>query len=63
MFVEQLLTERVGEAGKKLHTARSRNDQVALDMRLYLREQTAQILEKIKDLVVWSIDDQNSNFH
>ena len=36
-FVEQVLTERVGEAGKKLHTARSRNDQVALDLRLYLR--------------------------
>ena len=36
-FVEQTLTERIGEAGKKLHTARSRNDQVALDMRLYTR--------------------------
>ena len=38
MFVEQVLTERVGEVGKKLHTARSRNDQVALDTRMYLRE-------------------------
>ena len=38
-FVEQILTERIGEAGKKLHTARSRNDQVALDLRLYLRDE------------------------
>ena len=34
MFVEQVLTERIGEAGKRLHTARSRNDQVALDLRM-----------------------------
>ena len=39
MFVEQELTKRIGEVGKKLHTARSRNDQVALDLRLYLREE------------------------
>ena len=39
MFVEQVLTERIGDVGKKLHTARSRNDQVALDTRMYLREQ------------------------
>ncbi|MCI9298728.1 MAG: argininosuccinate lyase [Lachnospiraceae bacterium] len=38
-FVEAVLTERIGEAGKKLHTGRSRNDQVALDMRLYTRVQ------------------------
>ena len=38
MFVEQVLTQRLGDVGKKLHTARSRNDQVALDLRLYLRE-------------------------
>ncbi len=37
-FVEAVLTERIGEAGKKLHTGRSRNDQVALDMRLYVRD-------------------------
>ena len=37
MFVEQVLTERIGDVGKKLHTARSRNDQVALDLRMYLR--------------------------
>ena len=39
MFVEQVLTDRVGDVGKKLHTARSRNDQVALDIRMYLRDE------------------------
>ncbi len=43
MFVEAVLTERLGDVGKKLHTARSRNDQVALDVRLYLREEIAEI--------------------
>ena len=43
MFVEQVLTERLGDVGKKLHTARSRNDQVALDLRLYLRQEIAAI--------------------
>ena len=38
MFVEQVLTERLGDLGKKLHTARSRNDQVALDFRMFLRD-------------------------
>ena len=37
MFVEALLTDRIGEAGKRLHTGRSRNDQVALDVRMYAR--------------------------
>ena len=50
-FVEQVLTDRIGETGKKLHTARSRNDQVALDLRLYLRGETDQITEKIKKLM------------
>lgn len=48
MFVEQVLTERIGDAGKKLHTARSRNDQVALDTRLYLRGEVASIRKEIK---------------
>ena len=48
MFIEQVLTERIGEAGKKLHTARSRNDQVALDLRMYLRDETDEITEKIR---------------
>ena len=43
MFVEQTLTERLGEVGKKLHTARSRNDQVALDLRLYLLDEIKEI--------------------
>ena len=38
MFVESELTKRIGDAGKRLHTARSRNDQVALDLRLYLKK-------------------------
>ena len=50
MFVEQVLTERLGEVGKKLHTARSRNDQVALDIRLYLRDEIDTIVEKVKAL-------------
>lgn len=49
MFVEQELTKRLGDVGKKLHTARSRNDQVALDLRLYLREQTEEIISLIKE--------------
>ncbi len=51
MFVEQVLTERAGDVGKKLHTARSRNDQVALDMRLYLRDEIADTVSKLKSLV------------
>ncbi|WP_366923215.1 argininosuccinate lyase [Metallumcola ferriviriculae] len=45
MNVEQLLIERVGEVGKKLHTARSRNDQVALDTRMFLKEEIVEISE------------------
>ncbi len=52
MFVEQVLTERVGEVGKKLHTARSRNDQVALDTRMYLRDATEKVVEKIEELLM-----------
>ena len=51
MFVEQVLTERIGDVGKKLHTARSRNDQVALDLRMYLREETGEIIGHIKSLI------------
>ena len=51
MFVEQVLTERIGDEGKMLHTARSRNDQVTLDTRLYLRGQSEVIREKILDLI------------
>ena len=51
MFVEQELTARLGDVGKKLHTARSRNDQVALDIRLYLREEADLLTEKIRGFV------------
>lgn len=51
MFVEQVLTERIGDTGKKLHTARSRNDQVALDLRMYLRDEAETILNLTKDLI------------
>lgn len=51
MFVEQVLTERLGDVGKKLHTARSRNDQVALDFRMYLRDETDEIVKKLKKLL------------
>ena len=51
MFVEQVLTERLGDVGKKLHTARSRNDQVALDLRMYLRSELDGIRETVKALI------------
>jgi argininosuccinate lyase len=51
MFVEQELTARLGDVGKKLHTARSRNDQVALDLRMYLRDETKDILVLLLDLL------------
>ena len=51
MFVESELTKRIGDTGKKLHTARSRNDQVALDIRLYLRDEAKEIGELIKELL------------
>ncbi|MGO1581556.1 MAG: argininosuccinate lyase [Peptoniphilaceae bacterium] len=49
MFIEEELTKRIGDAGKKLHTARSRNDQVALDIKLYSKEK---IIEIIKNLFI-----------
>ena len=51
MFVEQVLTERLGDVGKKLHTARSRNDQVALDLRMHLRAAIDGLLEQLRELV------------
>ena len=49
MNVEALLTQRIGDAGKRLHTARSRNDQVAVDLRLYLRREIGEIIQAILD--------------
>ena len=51
MFVEQELTSRIGDVGKKLHTARSRNDQVALDFRMYLRDEIDEILDLTEALI------------
>ena len=51
MFVEQVLTARLGDVGKKLHTARSRNDQVALDLRMYLREECDGIMTRVQTLI------------
>ena len=50
MFVEQVLTSRLGDLGKKLHTGRSRNDQVALDVRLYLANQEEELIELVEAL-------------
>ncbi len=51
MFVEEELTARLGDVGKKLHTARSRNDQVALDLRMYLRDEIDAIVKGIASLI------------
>lgn len=50
-FVEATLTDRIGEPGKKLHTGRSRNDQVALDMKLYVRKETKQLDALLKEML------------
>lgn len=51
MFIEAELTKRIGQSGKKLHTARSRNDQVALDIRMYLKKQVVEIKQNLKNLI------------
>lgn len=51
MFIESELTKRIGNSGKKLHTARSRNDQVALDVRMYLKKQNLEIIKNLKKLI------------
>ncbi len=51
MFVEEVLTARIGDTGKRLHTARSRNDQVALDIRLYLKKEITEIRTLVKGLL------------
>ncbi|WP_336823622.1 argininosuccinate lyase [Sporosarcina sp. USHLN248] len=50
-FIEMHLTERVGETGKKLHTARSRNDQVAVDMRLYAKNKATEVIDSLQTLI------------
>ncbi|MGA2940148.1 MAG: argininosuccinate lyase, partial [Syntrophobacteraceae bacterium] len=54
MAIENELTARIGETGGKLHTARSRNDQVALDMRLYMRDELSSILDLVRE-VLWTL--------
>ena len=63
MFIEQELTKRIGDVGKKLHTARSRNDQVALDLRLYLIDQADEILQKIDALLFAIIEQAEANVY
>lgn len=62
MNIEKLLTEKIGPVGKKLHTARSRNDQVALDIRLYLREEIGQIKHLLLELIetLYELADQHT---
>ena len=61
MFVEQVLTARLGDVGKKLHTARSRNDQVALDLRMYLRAEIDEITELVKDVIEAILEQAQAN--
>ena len=61
MFVEQVLTQRLGDVGKKLHTARSRNDQVALDLRMYLRSEIDEISVLVKQLLKAVVDQAEQN--
>ena len=61
MFVEQELTNRLGDVGKKLHTARSRNDQVALDIRMYLREQIDTVSVLTKNLIAALTEQAEAN--
>ena len=61
MFVEQVLTQRLGDVGKKLHTARSRNDQVALDLRMYLREEVDEITALVRDVIEAILEQAQAN--
>ena len=61
MFVENELTRRLGDTGKRLHTARSRNDQVAVDVRLYLRDEAEEIKELLKNLILVLADLADEN--
>ena len=61
MFVEQVLTQRLGDVGKKLHTARSRNDQVTLDLRMYLKDQIDEITALVKDVLGANVAQAENN--
>ncbi len=61
MFIEGELTKRIGDAGKRLHTARSRNDQVAVDIRLYLRDEAEGVVALIKKVIVAVVEQAEKN--
>ena len=61
MFVEAELTKRIGDAGKRLHTSRSRNDQVAVDIRLYLRDEAETVISLIKEVLFALIGQAEKN--
>lgn len=63
MNIEMLLTEKIGDVGKRLHTARSRNDQVALDLRLWLRREITETQALIHSLVAALVDKAAENIH
>ena len=62
-FVEANLIDRIGDAGKKMHTGRSRNDQVALDMRLYVRHEVIEVSECLKELLTTLLTIMETNLH
>lgn len=61
MNIEAILTDRIGKVGKELHTGRSRNDQVATDMRLWVRDSTEEIITEIKELKLTLLDLAQNN--
>ena len=61
MFVESVLTQRIGDTGKRLHTSRSRNDQVALDIRMYLKNQILEIKSYVLQLLTVIADKSEEN--
>ena len=61
MFVEAELTRRIGDAGKRLHTARSRNDQVAVDLRLYMRDECAETVRLLRELIAAVLEQAKAN--
>ena len=63
MNVETILTQRIGEAGKRLHTGRSRNDQVALDMHMYARDCAAEAQELLDELLTVLLDTAEKHLH
>ena len=61
MFVEAELTKRIGDNGKKVHTARSRNDQVALDMKMYIKEEIIELKKLVKSLIISLVNKAEEN--